>query len=114
MPTTILSIILVIISSIIAGIGGFLFKGASKNLSLKFRKLLTNYKLILGFLFFGLAVIVYIIALKNGELNVIYPISSLTYVWSTLLAKKYLKEKINIYKWFGIALILLGAFFVTN
>lgn len=114
MPTSLSAIILAISSSIIGAFGGFLFNRASKNLAPNFSALLKNYRLIAGFVLFFLAAAIYIIALRNGELNILYPISSLTYVWSTLLAKSYLNENINIYKWTGIILILIGAILIVR
>jgi len=70
--------------------------------------------LIIGFFFFGIAALLYLIALRNGELNVLYPISALSYVWSLFIGKKFLNEKINIYKQGGVALIIIGLIFIVN
>ena len=114
MQISLIAIILVVISSIIGAVGGFVFNRVSQNLTFKLSRLLRNYKLVLGFFLFGLSAIIYIIALKKGDLNIIYPLSSLTYVWSTLLAKKYLNESINIHKWSGILLIILGTILIVR
>ncbi len=114
MATSLISILLVILSSIIGAFGGFVFKGAAKELKFNLKKMMRNYRLIFGFILFGLASVIYIGALTKGELNVLYPVSSLTYIWSSLIAKKYLNEKLNFYKWSGIALIILGAILIVH
>ncbi len=114
MSTSLISIILVIVSSVIGAVGGFMFKQSTKNLKFKIIALMKNKELIFGFILFALAAIIYIIALTGGELNVLYPISALTYIWSTIMAKYYLKEKINTLKWSGIVLIIIGSIFIVN
>ncbi len=113
MNTSIESILLVVFSSVIGAFGGFLFNKASKKLSFSL-EIIRNYSLIGGLILFAAAAVVYIFALTRGELNVLYPISALTYVWSSILAKAYLSEEINSYKWCGISLIILGAIFIVN
>jgi len=114
MPTSYLAMILVVVASLFGATGGFVFKKVSDNLSLKPRNILANYKLIFGFFLFGLSGAIYIVALTQGELNVLYPISALTYVWSFFLGRFFLKEKITRNKLFGIALIILGAILITR
>jgi len=114
METSSIAIFLVMISSFTGAVGGSIFKIASKNLSLNLSKLVKNYTLILGFFLYGLSALIYIFALTKGELNTLYPLSSLTYIWSTLIAQKCLNEKINLYKWAGIILIVLGSIFVVS
>jgi len=112
MPASSFSIFLAFLSSIVAALGGFIFKLASSKLKIKtFYK---NYNLYIGGILFFLAAFIYIIALKSGELNILYPITAFTYVWSTVLAKKYLKEKINPWKISGILLIIFGTAIIVN
>ena len=61
---------------------------------------------------YELATIVFIPALRGGELSVLYPFISLSYVWVSLLSIKILKEKMNSFKWMGVALIIIGVSFI--
>ena len=70
--------------------------------------LLTNFPLIGGCLFYGLFTIAMVLALRDGELSMLYPIIALTYVWVTLLTYWLLKETPNIYKNLGIVTIVIG------
>ncbi|MFC1727908.1 EamA family transporter [Nanoarchaeota archaeon] len=102
------SIVLAIISSMLAALGQLSLKLGSRDLKRRLSHLIKNYFLLIGLLFYGLSSIVFIIALRGHELTVLYPIAALNYVWVSLLAIKYLKERMNKYKWGGIALILIG------
>jgi drug/metabolite transporter (DMT)-like permease len=49
-----------------------------------------------------------VLALRRGELSVLYPIIALTYVWVTILSPMFFGDVINPYKVAGVALIVLG------
>jgi uncharacterized membrane protein len=70
--------------------------------------IMRNYKLLLGFILYGLSTIPFLIALKFGPLSVLYPFVSLSYIWTILLSMRYLKERMNVWKWMGITLVLAG------
>lgn len=114
MNTSLFAIAMVVLSSIIGAFGGFLFKKASSRLSFNIRSLLTNYALAGGVILYALGALTYLIALRHGELNILYPISSLTYIWSLIIARYALNEKINVYKVTGITLIIIGAFIIVS
>ena len=86
-------------------------KGSSRKLS-NIGSLITNYYLIGGVSLYAIATIVFIPALKGGELSVLYPFVALTYVWVSLLSVKFLGEKMNLMKWFGITSIIIGVSFI--
>lgn len=105
---------LVIVATLIGAGGALLFKLSSEKLRLNIRNILKNYKMLAGFSLYFLSAIIFIIALQGGNVNVLYPITSASYVWVTILSKKYLKEKINFYKIVGILLILFGIVTITS
>jgi uncharacterized membrane protein len=70
--------------------------------------LLTNVPLVAGYALYGINTLMLVLALKDGELSMLYPIIALTYVWVTLLSYLVLAEKPNIYKNVGIATIVIG------
>lgn len=70
--------------------------------------LLTNYSLLFGYVLYGINTLLLVLALRDGELSMLYPIIALTYVWVTLLSYTMLSEKPNLYKDMGIAAIVLG------
>ena len=54
--------------------------------------------LIAGYTLYGINTLMLVLALREGELSMLYPIIALTYVWVTLLSYLLLKEKSNFYK----------------
>ncbi|MDD5086892.1 MAG: SMR family transporter [Candidatus Nanoarchaeia archaeon] len=108
MKTELWSILLVLIGTIIGAFGALYIKIGSKDFSLNIKKIIKNQKLILGFVFYALSSVFYVIALKGGDLSVIYPIVSIGYAWVCILSVWFLKEKMNSWKWIGIATIILG------
>lgn len=68
----------------------------------------TNLPLFSGYALYGLNTILLVLALREGELSMLYPIIALTYVWVTLLSYALLHEAPNLYKNAGIATIVIG------
>ena len=112
METKLWAIGLVILGTIIGAFGALLFKQGSKKISFDIKSFIKNKKLIIGFVLYGLATIIFIPALKGGELSVLYPLVATSYIWVSLLSIRFLKEKMNLWKWLGITFILIGVIFV--
>jgi len=70
--------------------------------------IVTNVPLVLGYVLYGVNTLMMVLALREGELSMLYPIIALTYVWVTLLSYALLPEKPNLYKNVGIATIVIG------
>ncbi len=70
--------------------------------------ILTNFPLILGYTLYGVFTLLLVLALRDGELSILYPIISLNYVWVTLLSYTLLHESPNLYKNIGISTIVVG------
>ena len=68
----------------------------------------TNFSLISGYICLGINTVMLVLALRDGELSMLYPIIACTYVWVTLLSYALLHEKPNAYKNIGIATIVIG------
>jgi uncharacterized membrane protein len=114
MATSILSIILILFAAVINALGPiYIKKSTAKGFSFKPKKMLKNKNLIKGTSFYLLSAVLFIPALKWGEISVLYPIGATTYIWVCLFSTRMLKEKMNLLKWAGIALILLGISFIS-
>lgn len=70
--------------------------------------IVSNVPLMAGYVLYGINTIMLVLALKEGELSMLYPIIALTYVWVTLLSYTLLSEPPNRYKNIGIATIVVG------
>ena len=106
------SIGLVIAATLVGAFGPILLKKASSKKLSRLKSLMTNYHLFGGVALYAFGTLLFIPALKGGELSVLYPFVALTYVWVSLLSVKFLEEKMNSRKWMGIILILIGVSFI--
>jgi len=55
--------------------------------------ILTNFWLLAGYALYGLNTLLLVLALRDGELSMLYPVIALTYVWVTLLCYTLLGER---------------------
>jgi multidrug transporter EmrE-like cation transporter len=70
--------------------------------------ILTDIPLIAGYGLYGVMTVLIVIAFKDGELSVLYPVISLSYVWVTALSYFVFHDSLNPYKLVGLALIIGG------
>lgn len=72
-------------------------------------KIFFNPYIFSGLILYVAATLAWFYVLKNGELSKVYPLQSLCYIFSALIALFIFKENISIYRWLGIILIMGGA-----
>ena len=70
--------------------------------------MLTNLPLMAGYCLYGISTVLLVLALRDGELSILYPVISLTYVWVTFLSVMFFKESINAFKLLGVFIIVTG------
>lgn len=68
----------------------------------------TNLHLIGGYTLYGLMTVVFIFALRDEELSVLYPVIALTYVWVAGLSVWLFGETMNVHKFLGVLIIVAG------
>lgn len=112
MATEFWAIGLVILATLVGAFGPILLKKASARRLSKLNSLITNYNLFGGVSLYAIGTLLFIPALKGGELSVLYPFVALTYIWVSLLSVKFLGEKMNKVKWLGITFIIIGVSFI--
>lgn len=108
MATELWAVGLVLLAVAVGSFGPIFLKKSSKTFSLNPLKMLKNYDLIFGVMFYAFGTIAFIPALKGGDLSVLYPLVGLSYVSVAFYSRWLLKERINFYKWTGISIILIG------
>ena len=67
-----------------------------------------NYPLLLGYCCHSGNALLLILALREGQLSMLYPIIALTYVWVNLLSMYFFHEHMNVWKAAGILLVIGG------
>ena len=108
MATELWAVGLAVLSTFLGSCGALFLKMGAARASLRPLELVRNASLIGGIMMYVLATFIFIPALKGGELSILYPIISLSYVWAALLSMRFLGERMNAWKWLGILMILLG------
>ena len=70
--------------------------------------LATNLPLVAGYALYGVFCLMMILALREGELSLLYPIISLAYVWVTVASYFIFHDTINPLKLTGVVIIMAG------
>jgi drug/metabolite transporter (DMT)-like permease len=112
-------ILLVLLSESITVIGQILFKKSTNNIGtynlrdgsdrIRFlAEIFTTPQLWLGLLAMALGLIVWLFAIAQGNLSLVFPIGSVQYILILFLAHKFLGEKIDRMKLIGTLLVMAG------
>lgn len=70
--------------------------------------LVLDFPLIAGYALYGVMTVMIVVAYKDGELSVLYPVISLSYVWVTALSYLVFHDSLNVWKLTGLAFIIGG------
>jgi uncharacterized membrane protein len=70
--------------------------------------MLSNFHVLAGYSLYGLFTAVLVLALRDGELSILYPVISLTFVWVTILSTILFHESLTASKLMGISIIVSG------
>lgn len=68
----------------------------------------SNAPLFCGYCLYGLSTALLVLALRHGELSMLYPVIALTYVWVTILSVLYFHESMNFFKVLGLITVVAG------
>lgn len=72
-----------------------------------------NHRVTLGVVFMGCFFYLYLASLSWADLSFAKPITSLSFVFSAILAAVVLGESVSWHRWIGSVLIVCGVFFVS-
>ena len=61
-----------------------------------------------GYSMYGVSTVLLVLALRHGQLSLLYPVFAMTYVWVTILSVVVFHESMNPFKLAGIAVIVGG------
>ncbi|MGV8150724.1 MAG: EamA family transporter [Candidatus Woesearchaeota archaeon] len=104
---------MMIVATMIGAVGSLFLKLGSEKFNIHISikgiiDILKNWKIIFGVFLYLVSSVFFIMILKITDLSIAYPMTSMTYIFTTILSYKFLGEKINRYKIIGIACIILG------
>ena len=108
MATKLWAVGLIILTTFLASTAQILYKIGSETLSFNILELLTNYHLIVGLSLYAIGAGLLILSFRGGEVTVLYPLFSTSYIWVSLLSMRFLGEAMNLFKWLGVITILIG------
>lgn len=105
----------VLIAAINSTIGNLLLKKSSGYEATKALHLILNPYLISGLFFYGLSVIFFSRGLTRLPVSIAYPVlASAGFIMLALSASIFLDERLSIFQWAGMAMILAGITLLTN
>ena len=87
------AIFLIAFTTILTSIGQVFFKFGANKLEFNFLAIIQNYTLFIGLIIYIIAAVLVVISLKYGELSILYPIISLSYIWVSLLSIFFIVAK---------------------
>jgi len=108
MATKLWAALLVLFTTLLTSSAQILWKKGSATLTFDVFNILTNYYLIGGILLYVVGGALLIISFRGGEVSVLYPIIATSYIWVSFLSIKFLGESMDIFKWIGVTLIIVG------
>ncbi|MBN2420924.1 EamA family transporter [Candidatus Woesearchaeota archaeon] len=110
--TSLNAVIFMLFSAIFASVGQILFKFAANEVN-STATLIFNPFLYFGLLGYGLGLLFMIKAIRRGELTVVYPVLATSFIWVSIASPIFFAaDSMNIQKWFGVAIIIIGITFV--
>ena len=74
---------------------------------------ITNVRILLGVALEAVFFACLLYMMSQREISFVWPLTSLSFVMTTLAAAFYLREHVSTARWVGVALIMVGAGFIT-
>lgn len=110
-----LGILLLLTTTLTGSVGALFLKKAMDDMpELTIGNVLTSRFAYLGLFFYILSAVTNIFLLGGFEYSVVFPMTSLTYVWTALISIFIFSEKVSVTKIIAIALVILGVFMISQ
>jgi drug/metabolite transporter (DMT)-like permease len=108
-----LAIFIVLACTLLVAIGQYLIKLGANRLShagflATMIGIFTIPQLFAGYCLYGVFTVLFVYALRHGELSILYPLIALGYVWVTITAVVAFHETLNPLKVIGLVVIICG------
>jgi drug/metabolite transporter (DMT)-like permease len=73
----------------------------------------TNSQILLGIFFEALFFICLLLLMSESDISFLWPLTALSFVFSTVAAILFLHERVSPLRWVGVVFIMLGAAFIS-
>ncbi len=111
--TPLSSMLLVVVSSVFGSFGMVFFKAGANNLTGGIQNLIFNWRVLLGIGLYLLSSVFFVLAMKHGELSILYPLVSLGTIWTMVWARLFFGEAVTKQKIAAVMLIITGIVFLN-
>lgn len=111
---TLLVFLLMVVTTLMGAFGAIFIKLGATTFRLHIPSMLRNYKFLLGGTLYFASATLYLYLLQFLPLAIAYPLTSMSYIWVTVLSAKYLKERVDVWRGAGIACIVIGIILLNS
>lgn len=73
----------------------------------------TNPQILFGIFFEALFFLCLLVLMSKSDISFLWPLTALSFVFATFAAMWFLGESVSLIRWIGVALIMLGAAFIS-
>jgi len=108
LTTPVSSMALVLGGSVIGSIGAVFLKSGALLVTRSLSSIVLNWKLAAGVVTYLISSVLFVKGMAHGELSVLFPMVSLSYICSLFWSRLFFNETITSAKVCGIGLILVG------
>lgn len=109
-----LKVLMIFIMTLAGSLGAFFFKQTMARLAnFNIFHIIFIPQAYIGGLCYCIGMGMNILLLRYMDYTVVYPMTSLTYIWTLGISYIFLKEKLTFQKWIAIGCILLGIFIIS-
>lgn len=110
-----LGMILLLVTTLAGSVGALYLKKAMDNMpELSLGNVLRSGAAYLGLFFYIVSAVTNIILLGAFEYSIVFPMTSLTYVWTAMISVFIFRERLTLNKGIAILLIIIGVFVISR
>ena len=107
--TSLRAIFLIVFCTLFTSLGQLLWKAGINQMQPGILHSIINFPFVGGSISYALGAILMILAFREGELSVLYPIIATSYVWVSLFSPLWFSSDfMNSWKWAGVLVILFS------
>lgn len=113
--TWLLGIVLLLTTTLTGSVGALYLKKAMNHIpELTVKNVLHSGAAYIGLFFYLLSAVTSIILLNSFEYSVVFPMTSLSYVWTAMISVLVFHEKLTRNKVLAILFIIIGVFVISQ
>lgn len=99
---------LILVMTVLGSVASYFLKKASEQNGIM--SMLKDKNIYIGAVLYIIAAILNVITLRFLDYSIVLPLTSITYIWTMVIAYYFLKEQITKRKIIGVSYIIIGVF----